>query len=361
MKDTGTGPERRPRSRRVRRARSTVLGAALGLVTLNLALAAIVNLRPGLRDPMFDLPADRFRERVAHADGRPITIAFLGSSRTGGGIRPAVAEQLLVDETARRCLAYNLHVPGNGPVGELVHWQRLLRRGPRPDVVVIEITPSRFASPDGIPDEAVLLHGDRLSRTEVRQVQAYGIPAAVEGEWRDANANPWSGFAFQMLGLVRPRWLPPGVVRHERRAPADLGWQQPFFVARNPDHFRAAVEQNRALLYDSMQAARFDGPPAAALRDLIRSATEGGTAVAIWVTPEAGPIRAWYPARVNRDLAAFLIELRTSGAIVEDGRAWLPDEAFSDGHHAVRTWADEYTRKVTREVVVPAIKGHKTG
>jgi hypothetical protein len=333
-----------------------VIGAILGLIVLNLGLIAVVNLRPGIRDPLFDLPAERLHHRVATADNRAVTIAFLGSSRTGGGIRPAVVEELVAAENGRRCIAYNLHVPGNGPVGELVHWNRLLEREARPDVIVIEITPPRFASEDGVPDEAVLLHGDRLTRPEIRLVRGYGFKDDVEAEYREANLNPWFGFRFQMLGVLKPRWLPPGVVRHEDRAPADLGWQQPHFVAQNPTHFGAAIEQNRPLLYKPMQAAVFDGPPANALRELVRSAHEHGTAVAVWVTPEGSPIRAWYPPHVNAGLAAYLDELRQSGVIAEDGRTWLPDEAFSDGHHAVRTWADEYTRTVTRHVVVAAVQ-----
>jgi len=349
-------PPRRRANRRLRRARSTVVGAVLGLIALNLGLAAVVNFRPGVRDPLFDLPAERFRERLATADNHPVTIAFLGSSRTGGGIRPAVVEEMVTAATGRPCVAYNLHVPGNGPVGELVHWNRLVERGERPDIVVVEITPPRFASEEGVPDEASLLHGDRLTRPEVRLVRGYGFPADVEDEYREANLNPWFGFRFQLVGIFKPRWLPPGVVRHEQRAPADQGWQRPFFARQNPDHFRAAVEQNRPLLYKPMQEAVFDGPPAAALRELIRSAEASGTKVAVWVTPEGSPIRAWYPERVNRELAAFLDELRAAGAAAEDGRAWLPDEAFADGHHAIQAWADEYTRTVTREVVLPAVR-----
>jgi hypothetical protein len=349
-------PPRRRANRRLRRARSTVIGALVGLVALNLGLAAVVNLRPGVRDPLFDLPAEAFRERLATAADHPITIAFLGSSRTGGGVRPAVVEGMVTAATGRPCVAYNLHVPGNGPVGELVHWTRLVDRGERPDVVVVEITPSQFACLDGMPDEAILLHGDRLTRPEVRLVRGYGFPADVESEYREANLNPWFGFRFQLVGIFKSRWLPPGVVRHERRAPADQGWQRPFFARQVPDHFRAAIEQNRPLLYRPMQEAVFDGPPAAALRELVRSAVDHGTKVAVWVTPEGSPIRAWYPERVNRELADFLNELRAAGAVVEDGRAWLPDEAFADGHHAVQAWADEYTRMVTREVVLPAVR-----
>jgi hypothetical protein len=332
----------------------------VGLIVLNFGLIAVINLRPGIRDPLFELPAERFRQRLATADDRPVTIAFLGSSRTGGGIRPTVVEEMVTRETARRSIAHNLHVPGNGPVGQLVHWNRLLDRGARPDIVVVEITPSQFAcNKDGVPDEAVLLHGDRLTRPEIRLVRSFGFKEEIEAEYREANLNPWFGFRFQMLGVLKPRWLPPGVVRHEDRAPADLGWQQPHFIAQIPDHFAAAIEQNRPLLFQPMQKAVFDGPPANALRELVRSAHEHGTMVAVWVTPEGSPIRAWYPPHVNAGLAAYLDELRSTGVIAEDGRSWLPDEAFSDGHHAVRTWSDEYTRTVTREVVIPAVRQSK--
>jgi hypothetical protein len=356
---TTARPARPPhrRRRKLRRARSTVIGAIVGFVVLNAGMIAYVNLRPGLRDPLFDIPAQRFQERIASTDGDALKIAFLGSSRTGGGIRPSVVEEALATDTGKPCIAYNLHVPGNGPVGELLHWHRLVERGMRPDVVVIEITPSQFVlDKEGVPDEAVLLHGDRLTQPEVRLVRNYGFADRLMEEYWEANLNPWFGFRFQLLGIFKPSWLPPGVVRHETRTPADLGWQRPFALAQVPEHFAAAIKQNHGLLFEPMQKARFDNAPAQALRDLIRSAHEHGTSVAVWVTPEAAPIRAWYPPQVNVALTLFLDELRSTGAIVADGRAWLPDEAFSDGHHPVRTWSDEYSRKVSREVVVPAVR-----
>ena len=98
----------------------------------------------------------------------------------------------------------------------------------------------------------------------------------MEGEYWEANLNPWSGFRFQVLGTLHPSWVPPGVVRHEARAPADQGWQRPFFEEHIPEHFAAAVEQNRPLLFRPMQSAVFNGPPAGALHELVRSAMAEG-------------------------------------------------------------------------------------
>src|SRR5947207_8982901 len=103
-------PARLRQNPRLRRARSSVVGSIVGLMLLNVALITALYLDPRLRDPLFEVPAHAFRERAAAADGS-LTVAFLGSSRTGNGIRPAVVQEVIASETGRPCVAHNLHVP----------------------------------------------------------------------------------------------------------------------------------------------------------------------------------------------------------------------------------------------------------
>jgi len=348
-------PSRRRPNRRLRRARSTVVGSIVGLIFLNLVLITALYLDPRLRDPMFEVPAHAFHERAADANGA-LTVAFLGSSRTGNGIRPIVVQDLMASETGRPCIAHNLHVPGAGPVAQLVHWRRLLQRGSRPDVVVIEVCPPWMSMPDGQPVEAGAFRGDRMTRNETRLVQAYGFKPDVETEWREANLNPWFGFRFQIMGRLRPRWLPPGVARHEPTAAEELGWRQPFFVTAPPELHDTAIAKTKEQFYRPMQMIRDDGPPAQALRDLVRECREHGSTVVVWVTPEASEVRSWYSEESENRLQALLNELRGAGASVADGREWMPDDAFIDGHHVVRSWSDEYTRQVTLRAVMPVIR-----
>jgi hypothetical protein len=305
---------------------------------------------------MFDLPAGHYRSRLADAGDEPVTVVFLGSSRTGGGVRPALVEESVLAATGSKCLAQNLFVPTVGPFGQMVHWQRLLERGIRPDVLVLEICPAWYQFMDGVAPEMQTFSGDRMTWDEVQLVRSYGFPPRTEQDWRAANWNPWFGFRFQLLGMINPNWLPKDVTRHERRSRTDLGWKEPFFVVHEPWRFAEGIELNRPVLHDRMQDLRFDQPPARCFRDLIESCRAHGTVPAAFVTPEATPIRAWYRLDVEARLQKYLSDLRDHNVIVADGRTWLPDVAFSDGHHVLRPWADEYTRRVVNSVVVPAVK-----
>src|SRR5262249_4041375 len=149
-------------------------------------------------------------------DERAVTVAFLGSSRTGDGIQPALAEDFIRRQTGRPCVAHSFFVPGNGAVGELVLWKRLLDRGQRLDVVVAEIAPLRFVTAAGQPPDYPAWPAGRMTRSEVRFVQNYGFPADVDDEWEQDNWNPWFGFRIQLLGRVRQKWLPPHTLHLQR-------------------------------------------------------------------------------------------------------------------------------------------------
>jgi hypothetical protein len=343
------------------------------MIVLNVGLALDVAFKPGVRDPMFDLPADQYKSRLESSQGNPITVVFLGSSRTGYGIRPAIVEETVRAETGTPCLAYNLHVLANGPIGERVHWQRLVERGIVPDVVVLEICPARFSTftdkqpgtqqptdpkkKKKLSDDMVTFRGDRMTWDEVQLVRSYGFPDETETDWREANWNPWFGFRFQILGMLNPMWLPNNVTHHERRPAADLGWKRPFYEKWDPSKYKYAIEANRRLLFDRMQDIDFSESPGQCFRDLIQSIEDHGTIPVAFVTPEASVIRGWYPPEVNARIAAFLKELQEQrGVAVVDLRAALPDEAFHDGHHAVLWGADEYSREVTKAVVLAAIE-----
>ena len=49
------------------------------------------------------------------------------------------------------------------------------------------------------------------------------------------------------------------------------------------------------------------------------------------------------------------LEIQYDAPLV-NARAWLDDDAFSDGHHTFVTGADAFTERLTRDVIDSALK-----
>lgn len=337
------------------RGRSTFFVAILSLIALNAALAWKVNSAPGLRDPVFDLPSKEFGERMHAAPGKPLTIAFLGSSRTGNGVRPVIVQRDIDAASLGPCVAENLYAEGNGPLGQHLHWRRLVDRGERPDVVVLELILPGFT--DGGPKENAGAFGaDRMTWDELQVAREYGYRDSGVPDWYEANLNPWFGYRFQMMGLWRPKWIPLHVQLHVHHDPGEFGWKRPFHKQRDEAIYAEAIKVTHDGLFNRIQLADFRGNAARAFRDMVDSCIEKGTVPAVYMTPESSLVRSWCPPNVEAELQKYLAELRAAGAVVGDGREWLPDQAFSDGHHTVQDWADEYSRRLTQELVIPAAR-----
>ena len=333
----------------------------LTLFVLNATLAVFVHERPGFRDPLFDAKLTALVVRFA-SNEEPTRVAILGSSRTAAAVEPEALEATVSAETGRPCVAFNMGLQGDGPICQLVHFRRVRAAGVKPDVVVVELLPSAFAwyfdaeRNENRPYDATVLRPDRLTRVELDAVCTYGFPEVeTRGEWRDATFNPWFGFRFQLLARVQPKWLPPGVVQHRRDIGETGGWGPWDPVP--PDVVRQRTAEVKQAYESQLHAIRLDGPHVQAFEELLRECRRDGVRVAIVVPPEGSEFRAWYPPPVRAALDEFLARLRREhGVRVLDARPWLPDVAFADSHHVIRTWARPYTERLAREAVLPVLR-----
>jgi hypothetical protein len=347
--------------RRARRARNSLVSAVLTLVVLNAAFAAYVQLRPGFRDPLFDAKLKAVVARFSSSE-EPSRVVVLGSSRTAAAVEPKALEAAVAAKTGRPCLAFNLGLQGDGPISQLVHYRRVRDAGVKPDVAVVELLPSAFAwyldpaRHEDRPYDATILLADRLTRAELDTVCQYGFPVRdTHGEWREATLNPWFGFRFQLLARIQPKWLPPGIVQH-RKDIGDTGGWGPWDPIP-PALVRKRTEEVRQAYAVKLHAINLTGPHVRAFEELLRDCQRDGVRVVVVVPPEGSEFRSWYPPHIQAGLASFQDRLRREfGVRVLDARDWLPDEAFVDSHHVVRTWAKPYTERLAREAVVPELR-----
>ncbi|HKB06156.1 MAG TPA: hypothetical protein VKD90_28430 [Gemmataceae bacterium] len=342
-----------------RRARRSVLSTLVTLAVLNVGLALWVHARPSLRDALYYPKENLLAEQFARpAAPTRVTIVALGSSRTGNAFHPPTVEAEVTAATGRPCLAFNMSLPGSAALTQLLHLRRLLARGIRPDVVVVEVTPAMSAVP-----ETFFLRPDRVSRDELDMLTEVGFADdQYRADWWETMLNPWFGLRFQLLARIQPKWMPPGVPRVVRELADPTGWT-PWREVITPEVYRTRLALARHEHYPTLQ--KMEGPgevPRRALLEIFAICKrEGITAVAV-LPPEGSEFRSWYGPGARRAAAELLALARdATGGRAVDSREWLPDSEFVDGHHVHESAAPGFTSRLTREALIPAVQKEPGG
>jgi len=339
------------------RARATVWTAIFTLFILNLALAAVVQSRPDLRDPLYygkeDVLAEQFFPEVP---GR-ITVVAIGSSRTANAFHPPTVEMGVTDATGQPCFAFNDAVLGRGPIFQLLHLRRLLARGIKPDLLILEVVPSLFAARGGKPSEIGHIRPDRLTWKEVEALADLGYTdSEYRNDWRGSMLNPWFAFRFQLLGMIEPKWTPPEVVAERRKWPNKTGWQ-PYMGQVTRENYVKQLELAKGGHFENLDKMEMGQAAIAALREALALCKREGILAAIVLTSENSDFRSWYGPAAHAAVAEILQICRqdADGRVI-DARAWMPDDAFADGHHMFDVAAPTYTSRLVRELILPALR-----
>lgn len=343
------------RSRRV--VVALAVGAATVVVVQLLTGWAIRTDRVPARDPLYlDKLAD-LRARPAFVTDEPLTVLFVGSSRTLVAVDAGTVGPELSARLGQPVEAFNFGTAGAGPVTCAVYLRRLLADGVKPDAVVIEVLPALLAS-QVPPPEAKWLPVVRLRPDELPLVRGYGFPAETPA-------------------AHGPRgWLLP---LHEYRMPlvdryATTLSLLPFPSGKRQKHDGYGFERWRDGITSEDRAKMLErtkrqygeyldgfepgGCGIAALRDSLTACRAAGVKVALMLAPESSEFRDWYAEPGRSRLLPLLSELaREHDAKLFDGRAWLSDDHIGDGHHVTGSGADAFTARLTRDALAPWLAG----
>jgi hypothetical protein len=353
-------PPARPAAARARaRRRKAAVAVAVGAVVfalLQLGLGIAAELSLWVRDPGYADKEIRLARREAAAGG-PVVV-MLGTSRTGYGFHAGRIEGRARDELGRPATVFNFGIPASGPVTHLVYARRLIADGHRPDLLLVEVLPPGLADlgPVG-PLEARFLFGDRLRHHELGAVTDYGFPAEVRSQWRESVALPWYALRYPLVGRVFPSGLPWQRRFDWSRTTDEHGWSTPMVESVTPAEYKAGLGRSAgeylAILWDMHPG----GGAARALADLLALCRQNGIPVRLVLMPEASDFRAFYSPATAQRLYAFLHRLCAAyGCGLIDARTWLPDAAFTDGHHALRSGAEAFSDRLAREAIVPFLR-----
>lgn len=343
----------RVRSRRRRAVVSLAVGA-FAYVVLTVSLGVAAQFSTKLRDPVFGDKEERLAKCEASAPDST-RVMMLGTSRTGYAFNARRAEAQLNTALGRPVTVFNFGIAASGPVTHKLYLDRLLAAGHRPDLLVLEILPSSLAKLDEGPYERLFITGDRMDHSEVQKAIGYGFPAeALQKKWRLAAVHPWFTLRFQMLGRMSSGWLPWQLRFDAGRTSDDHGWMMPLGATDTPERKQAAFDRAWMEYHVLLAGMTPGGGAGRALEDLLALARQNNIAVKVVILPESPKFRQMYHPDVLARLNTFLKETCSRhGVDWIDARDWLPEEAFYDGHHTMRTGAEAFTDRLTRDVIVP--------
>ncbi|MCI0700605.1 MAG: DUF1574 domain-containing protein [Planctomycetia bacterium] len=347
-------------SRQLRGAQQRVsVALAVGVVVflaVQVALVGASSTTHAIDDPVYADKEYRLRKLEAESPSA-LRVILLGTSRAGYGFAAGYTQQA-ARAAGVSAVVFNFGIPGAGPVTHLIYLRRLIRDGHRPDLLILEVLPPLLADLPNGPLESRALAGDLLSREEIAIASNYGVSTKrMRRQWIEANTLPIFGHRFKLLGRVSSSFLPWQLRYDAGRTPDPNGWNASIVTEVTPEEHAFGVARATTEYRDVFKCDLPAGPAVRALRDMLAMCRGETIPVALVIFPEATSFRALYQPHTEENLSRLLAELYAEfSCSLTDARLWLPDEAFLDGHHLIRTHAEVFTIRFTRELILPLLQ-----
>ncbi len=338
------------RPRRLKHSARSVLFWSLGFYALAATLfdRALDRWCPAPFEKVYRLKWRDLCRLAAEEPGRPLLV-MLGSSRTQVGFQAGRLDGMAGSD-GRPLAVYNFGVPAAGPIHEYLYLRQMLEKGIRPRLLLVEFLPPLFnRTHDRIISEEGWTQSEWASAGQLlRMAPDFAQPGRKAGEWLEGRVAPWFSQRMSLQAWMRAAV---GAVREHQLAP----YAHDRWGCRYPEPLSAQQRAERAAvaLEYMPSLARFQpgAGPIQAMRDLLECCRREGIPVALVVTPESTRFRGWYSPRCQQAMRDLLDELRAAyGVEVIDGRQWLRDSEFSDGHHPDERGAYAFTTRLSEEV-----------
>ena len=319
-----------------RRARRTVLLALAGIVAGELLFGALVEWV----GPPFRFPEAAHRVAAVRAGLRP-TVLFLGSSRFSADVREEdVSREIVHVAPGRAQRVMNAWVSFGDPVSMDFVSARLTDAGARPELVVIEISPETLSHRNFAIDVHLIR---QLTWTELPAALPDVVRAKRIAHLLGSRLNPTYHFRNEVQGwLTRPIASP-------------YLWGMPVAEPDEGSRWRLLLG-GAVLAAQRLKDFAPGGLSASRLERLIERHRAQGATVVLLGPPASSPFRSQYRAPID---AAFLAHMQTlerrHGVRYVEYRDRMPDERFRSTYYLSDVGAIEFSRLITREVLVPAL------
>lgn len=343
------------------RARRSICWAAAIVVVFHFALVIAALRNPAVRDPIYGERERAVQSRLA-ADRivNAKLMMIMGTSRAGNAFHAQRMEQMLREQTGEPIVVYNFALPGEGPITQQLYLRRLLEKGVRPDLLVIEVVHLQYHD-FGQPAEGLTMISDCVLPGEVDLVKRYGV--RLEGyrdSWLRLCLNPYFELRNTILsrfddGLssadVFARW------NHDSDA---WGWR-PIVAQQSgwKDYEANLAVARKSFEYLVHNFKPHDGA-VSALHDMLDLCEKNGIKVMLVQLPESSDFRSWYSPESKFTLATLFESIADDHQVKWlDAQIWVPDGQFADGHHLLSGGATVFSERFVQEAAKPWLMSYR--
>ncbi|MFO0964129.1 MAG: hypothetical protein U0793_00895 [Gemmataceae bacterium] len=336
-----------------------IITALAGFVAAQLVLRAVIELwRPDWRDPTFEAKLDRLKRGVA-AEPKALTIVFLGSSQTVFGVHGRDIGAELSRRFGRPVRAFNFGAYAAGPFTCLVYLNRLLERGIRPDLIVVEAQP-RHVYEQTVPSDIRLFPPEALALRDIGLVKRYGGAKTVDyrRDWWKCFVEPAFAHRVSFLSLACPGLLSPAGLIETWSDCDETGWKPFPEIGLNAAQKRHILDEARAAHEPSLRCVGDGSPLASALLELLGRCRQEKIPTALLVLPEGPLFRSLYrPGGIER----FRQDLRGAAACLKTPVVDLWDlcdeDEFHDSFHLLEHGAQRASAALAERLVRTELRG----
>ena len=348
-----------PRRRLRQRSRNTLLIALISFVLLQGTLRVLIDsVLPEFRDPHFEIKARHLEKILSGYSAKPYTIIMMGSSVTGSGFDAGFLEEQLTRELGKPFVVFNMSSLGSGPLTNLVWVRRLLQRGLRPDLVLIELTPQQYNAP-GVPVDAARFPACHLESAELELVAQFTRQPNYRWEWWQARLVPSYGHRLAMLNYLARTLVP-----EQDRLVLWTGYDERCFhkpkgfSPQEHQHILARVEKSWG---ESLKDFNPGSLSVQALNELLDLLQQEKIQAGIVYMPLGPTLRRQFPPdRLQKFVKATVATTQAKNGWFLDAYAWLDEPSFTDGFHINSEGAEHFSRRLCAEFLVPHLRNHLT-
>jgi hypothetical protein len=337
------------------RAFRSLVWTPLAFAAVQVGLSLLLeNGRRGLCDADYQAKEEGLRARLREAPHGPLVIV-LGSSRTKMGLQAGL---LCRARKGSRLLVFNFGLSASGPVRELLCLHRLLDRGIRPDFLFVEVLPPALVQEGRFPFEGHWLRGERMQTAEIAWARNYASqPGDLIRQWCTARSCPCVASRRELLSLLRIDT--PAQARPNGQVFPGVdgyGWEFEFKTV-TPEERTSYMQLTHGQYDGALSESQLARQSTRAVTDLLDLCRAEGIPAALVLMPEGSEFRAGYSSALRTSLDGFLKKVQARWHVpLIDGRTWIADKYFWDGHHLLPEGAKIFTMRFAREGLEPLLQ-----